>query len=272
MAVQKYNQPPACCSSRSPVDPPPQRGNDPGSHQEQLAWYDNAKREARKLGRFSPDVIDELLPFLTPLELPARIPAVDALASIGLPAVPRLIEMLASPDRSVAVSASVALNRIGSWSVPELVRAIDTGNEQVVDLAASALWWIGSSAKPVPPKLLEVVGDERRPESARVAVARAALKIDAPGCRKSKAILSAIPCLIRALEKGNFQQQLWAAEALGSIGPAARDALPALRKRTKPAPPGIETQGYAPDALPRTANEAITKIEAMPDPEAENDP
>ena len=250
--------------------PPPKQGNELDAVRQQ-AWSEQAHREAEKLGKFGPDVIDELLPFLSPLELPARLPAVTALASIGAPAVPRLVAMLNNPDRSVGLSASMALDRLGSWSVPDLIRALDTENEQVADLSIRALWWIGLYAKPALPELLEVVGDGRRSERTRLAAARAALKIDAPTGRKSEAMLSAIPLLIKALEKDNFEHQLWAAEALEAIGPAARDALPALRTRTKTPPPGVDTRGYSSDSLPRTATSAIAKIEAIPDPESEDD-
>lgn len=209
---------------------------DPQASQEGLEkmrhWQEPAEHAARSLGRrFGPGIIDDLLPLLSPMDAPERRPAIAALESIGAPAVPRLIELLAHEDSSVAISASVALNRIGPPAVPALAAALRTDSEQTIEHAAGALWWIGPGAKDALPALFDVAGSDRRSNLSRLAAARAATKIDPTKSRESEAILSTIPMLIALLENGDSRRQSLAAETLGGIGPAARDALPALRKR-----------------------------------------
>ena len=225
-------------------------------------WSETSSSAARSLARFGPTVIDDLLPLLSPISAPQRGPAITTLVSIGAPAVPRLIKLLGHEDSSVAISASVALNEIGSSAVPALAEAVSTGNEQVIDHASSALWWIGPGAKAALPTLLEVAGSGENSDASRIAALRAALKISGPECRKSKAIPAVIPALIRTLENGNFKQQGWAAEAAGGIGPAARDALPALRKRLELPAPDTDTSGLVRAYVQREAKEAIATIEA----------
>ena len=185
-----------------------------------------------------------------------------AIQSIGAPAIPRLIELLAHEDPAVAVSASVALNRIGSSAAPALAKAVSTGNEQVVSQAANALMWIGPGAKAALPALLEVAGAEKRSDASRVAAAWAAMKIDPSNCRESKEILSSVPMLIRVLEKGSFRHQGWAAETLQGIGPAAREALPMLRQRLELPGRDIDTNGLVPNYVRDHARAAISAIEA----------
>jgi HEAT repeat protein len=192
-----------------------------------------AESAAESLGRYGAPLVDELVPLLTPMEAPTRIPAITALRSIGEPAVPRLVELLAHKDHAIAISASVALNKIGDSAVPALAKALSTANEQVINHAANALWWIGRPGKSAAPNLLEIVGSPWHSELSRLAAARAALKVDPAVSRNSKAILASIPMLIGIMEKGKPEHQIWAAETLGGIGAAAREALPILRRQTE---------------------------------------
>jgi ankyrin repeat protein/HEAT repeat protein len=228
-------------------------------------WKVVAEQAASSLGRFGPEVIDDLLPLLTPLDRPARLPALAALVSLGARGVPRLIELMAHEDKSVAVSASVALNRIGAPAAPALAETIRTGNEQVVDHAASALWWMSGAGKAALPTLHEVAGDAERSDLTRALAARAALKVDPAGSPKSDAILTAIPALIRVLESGRFKHRGFAAEALRGIGPPAKDARPALRRQLELPGPGVDTNGYDPTFVQREAQQAIAAIESPPE-------
>ena len=228
-------------------------------------WSETADRAARSLARFGPSVIDDLLPLLTPMEAPQRLPAITVLQSIGASAVPRLIELLGHEDPAVAISASVALNRIHSPAVPALAKAVATGNDQVVEHAASALWSIGPGAKSALPALLEVAGSEEKSDVSRMAAARAALKID-PHSRDAGEVLSAVPVLIRILEKGSFKHQGWAAETAGAIGAKARDALPALRQRLELPAENADTGGLVPGYVQQQAKAAIAAIEGARPP------
>ncbi|MBX9843475.1 MAG: hypothetical protein K2Z80_16875 [Xanthobacteraceae bacterium] len=162
----------------------------------------------------------------------------------------------------MAISASVALNRIGGPAIPALTRAVSSGSDRVVVHAANALWWMGPGGNPALPALLEVVGSEKHSDASRVAAARTALKIDAAACRESPVMLSGIPMLIRVLEHGSFLHQGWAAETLGGIGPAARDALPMLRKRLKLPSEDVDTGRLVRDYVRREAEAAISAIES----------
>jgi ankyrin repeat protein/HEAT repeat protein len=213
-------------------------------------------------------IIDNLLPFLSPINAPQRSPAMDRIKILGAPAIPRLIELLDHEDEDVAISASVALNRMGRMGVPALVAAIREGDEQVIERAASAFWWIGRGATEALPALVEIAGSEEKSDVSRMAAVRAALKID-PEARINGKILSAIPALIRVLRDGSFKHQGQAAEALGHIGPAAREALPVLQERREPPPANFNTGGLVRDYVSRAAKSAISAIEAV---ERENRP
>jgi ankyrin repeat protein/HEAT repeat protein len=215
--------------------PPPFEGRDLTEAQRKVdgEWSKNAERAAFSLAKFGPGIIDELIPLLTPLEAPRRSAAMTAIIEIGGPAVPRLIELLSHEDLAIAISASVSLNRIGQPAVLALAQAVGRPNDQVTAQAASALWRIGVAPEAVP-ALLEVTGSTERSDIARLAAVHTALHIDPINSRQSEAVLSAIPMLIRFLDGADFQHRGWAAEALRDIGPAAREALPTLRKSSHP--------------------------------------
>jgi ankyrin repeat protein len=244
---------------------PPTRNRgetDEKKFEEERRWLEDADRAARALAKVGPEIIDDLIPLLSPMDSLSRLPAITALVGIGEPAVPRLIELLAHQDRAVAISASVALNRIQSPAVPALAKAVATGNDQVVDYASNALWWIAGGAKSALPALYSTAASDKRSDAARLAAARAALKIDPAQSRKSPEILSTIPVLIRVLENGQLQQQGWAAEIARDLGPTARDALPALRKRLEPPAENLDTGGLVRDYVSQSARDAIKAIES----------
>lgn len=244
------------------IDP---RTNDEKERQRLQQWRIAADRAARSLAAYGPEIIDELIPQLSPIEKPQRFPALIAIQSIGAPAVPRLIELLAHEDSAVATSASVSLSRIGTPAAPALAKVVSTGNDQVVSQAANALMWIGSGAKDTLPTLLEVAGTEKKSDITRIAACWAATKVDPQNGSKSKEILACIPTLIRVLEKGTFRHQGWAAETLKGIGPPAREALPMLRQRLVLPGPDIDTNGLVPNYVRDHARAAISAIEVESD-------
>jgi HEAT repeat protein len=179
---------------------------------------------ARSLQRFEPGVIEDLIPLISSKNEYQRIYATVALESLSQKSIPRLIELLGHHDEKVATAATVGLRGmsfrgIHSDAVPALAEAIRTGNDQVIRQAASALWWIGPGAKQVLPILYDQIARGERSDASRLAITRAAVKIDPEAARESKEILSIIPLLIRMLETGDFEQQGWAAETLADIGP-----------------------------------------------------
>lgn len=246
-------------------NPPPPRGTeaDPSKVRKPENWRETAESAARSLARFGPSVIDDLLPLLTPIGAHYRIPAISALASQGVPAVPRLIELLAHEDEAVAIASQIALGRIRTGAVPELTKAVSGSNEPIARRAADVLAENGSAAKAALPALLVVAEDDNRADTSRMAAVGAAMRID-PQTRESKAVLSTIPVLIRVLDKGTFKEQGAAARTLGAIGRAARDALPILHQRLELPGENIDTGGLVRNYVQQSARAAIAAIEGKP--------
>jgi RNA polymerase sigma factor (sigma-70 family) len=166
-----------------------------------------------------------------------------ALANVGEPAVPLLVKALKDPsqehrnwvmftlarfgpDARAAVPALTAMvkdgtttDRLGAASVlgnvgPNAASAVPALMELLKDhakmecyVAANSLGWIGPSAKPAVPLLVDLLRD--------------------PGTRKFPSDGSLIP-LFPAGSVHLYETQAVAAEALGQMGPDAKEALPAL--------------------------------------------
>jgi HEAT repeat protein len=89
-----------------------------------------------------------------------RETAVDAIARIGEPAVPVLVQSLSDPDPGVRAQAARALARMGvaaKPAVPDLVKALHDSDEGVRIAAARALGQIGPAASEALPALVELL-------------------------------------------------------------------------------------------------------------------
>jgi HEAT repeat protein len=187
--------------------------------------------------------------------------ALDALAQLGAPAVPRLIAALkhenirvhvvyvlgqigpvAAPatealaklidneDEEVAHEAVLALAKIGPGAkaaVPALIKAIDGGENTNAAAIAYALGKIGPDAmeaEPVLSKLLKIPD-----ENLALASAWALAKIHPASAEIAK---NTVPLLTAGLTDELPLIRHGAAEALGALGDLAKDALPALQKAT----------------------------------------
>jgi HEAT repeat protein len=150
--------------------PPIETGNEPEETKmnAEQGWRSAADAAARSLRRFGPEIIEELIPLLSPMNASQRSPAITALASLGPPAVPRLIELLGHEDRAVAVSASVALREIGPRAALALAKAVRTGNVRSPIKRIAALVDRPRSQGRAP-SLLEVAGSKDRSDATRVA-------------------------------------------------------------------------------------------------------
>ncbi|MEJ5343928.1 MAG: HEAT repeat domain-containing protein [Chloroflexus sp.] len=142
----------------------------------------------------------------------------EALAKLGIPAVPALVQALGDGDADVREAAAAALGRIGdAAAVPALVPVLRDGYADVREAAAAALGQIGA---PAVPALVQALGDGDA--NVRRAAAAALGQIgDA----------AAVPALVRALGDGERQVREAAAAALGQIGDA--QAVPALVRALK---------------------------------------
>ncbi len=98
-----------------------------------------------------------------------RETAVDAIARIGEPAVPVLVQSLSDPDPGVRAQAARALARMGVTAkpaVPDLVKALRDSDEGVQIAAARALGQIGPAASEALPALVELLRTpEEKPKS-----------------------------------------------------------------------------------------------------------
>jgi hypothetical protein len=181
---------------------------------------------------------------------------------MGKAGVPRLIELCGHEDNAVAVSAGVALSRMMiDRPVREIAAALTTAKDRKLERLCSAIWWMGPTARDAYGALLEVAANEIRPDDERVNAAWAATKVDPGGSREAKEIREIVPELIRVLDSGPFRMQGRAAEALGVIGPSAKSALPALRKRLELPRAEVDTEGLIREYVQREARKAIAAIE-----------
>jgi HEAT repeat protein len=145
--------------------------------------------------------------------------AAKALAKIGAPAVPELIESLKHPVVHIRYRAAWALGQIGpdaADAVPALIKALHDKDNQVRELAAYALGEIGPQAQAAVRPLVVMLRD---PASAVRKQAAASLRRIGP---------AAVPVLAGALHSKYSATREAAAHALGLLGPDAKDALDAL--------------------------------------------
>lgn len=158
------------------------------------------------------------------------------------PAVPRLEAALRDPVRSVRVEAACALVRIdpaNDRALPVLIESLDDTDTDVLLTALGALEELGPKAVAAAPKLKTIierpdlrhkdfVGDQLRLtiESARASAA-AALAIVSPDPSPG------VPALLKLMDRGDNEADWYAIDALGSLGPKASAAAPALAALTR---------------------------------------
>jgi HEAT repeat protein len=193
--------------------------------------------------------------------------AMDALATLGAPAVPRLIEALkhkklrgqvayvlgeigapAAPaaealaklageaDVRPATEAALALAKIGpaaKAAVPTLSAALrsDSPNAHAI---VYALGKIGPAATAAEPALVESMKSQDRSLAVLSACALTQLRPASP-----QVAARVVPTLVAGLEDTLPQSRQAAAEALGSLGPLAKEALPALEKASRDQEPAV---------------------------------
>ena len=186
----------------------------------------------------------------------------DAVASLGENAVPRLSKALEHADARAKAAAIIA--RIGPAAkdaVPALIEALKDENALTRCEVLFALAAIGPDAKQAVAAVIDAVGDPEEdvcyaacfalgkvgPDAAAaksalqknlaaedefmaMASAWALAQID-PACEET--CKKSVPILIKALAQPEAITRLHAAEALGTLGPLAKDAADALKKAAK---------------------------------------
>lgn len=187
--------------------------------------------------------------------------ALDAIASLGAPAVPRLASLLdtheqlrvevtyilgqmgpeaaaatealagllADEDVHLATEAALALGKIGpaaKSAVPALCAVLEHDDEKNSHSLILALGKIGPDAAEALPLVLKAMESE---DKALAVLAAWTLVRIQPASSKEPAA-KAVPVLIAGLEDPLPETRKTAAETLGSLGALAREAVPALEK------------------------------------------
>ncbi len=183
-------------------------------------------------------------------ERPVLIRAIGSFGSDAASASPQLVAALSDPSPTVRAAAAAALAQVGSHNtaaaVTALAGALSDPAPEVRDLAAVALGSMGPKAAPAVPELAHALNDP-------VDYVRAPAA-DALGAIGPKASAAVGPLAIKLTTGDQGFVLTSVAYALGDIGPAAKDALPALQ------------QVLAQRRVGAAAQEAILKIQGKPVP------
>jgi HEAT repeat protein len=201
------------------------------------------------------------------------------------PAVTQLIGQLKSPDESVRLKAITQLGAEGEKAADAVVPLAELLNDQspvLRALAARALGDIGAPAKSVVPQLTSLLKDpdnavRRQAVHALIAIRPGSnvilplfiklMEDSDPGVQMrvlnavTDAGPAAVPGLIEALK--NDKTAYWACVVLREIGPAAKDAAPALAEKLKDPEPEIRREAVlALGAIGEAAIPALPQIAA----------
>lgn len=228
---------------------------------ENAAWRSRCDDAARALARFGPQVIDDLLPLLTPLDRDQRHAALETLKHLGPPAQARLIQLLEHQDHAVAVSAAVALDWIMPPDLAALTKVVEEGSDEAAGHAAHVLQRHARGAGPPASALLALANDKNRPSDLRVQAVVALRKIDPKHVRQSPAVKECVEYLAQELSVPDYQRQVQALDSLMELGSWAVDAVPALEDRAKNPQKHVVKTGFNDAAVRSFARSAIDSIE-----------
>ncbi len=166
------------------------------------------------------DPLPNLFPILTPEILDSLNTANSSglnfdsqgnIASITKEAIPSFIQLLGNRNMLIRVAAAQALSKLGSEAIPALSKAV-TDNVKDDNAAIAAVY------------SLKCIGTEAIPALIEATISVRYVAVAALVSMGSKTA----PALIHALEDDNPEINAIAADILGSIGPAAKDAVPTL--------------------------------------------
>ena len=160
-----------------------------------------------------------------------RLRAAAIIARIGPPAkaaVPALVDALGDESSETRNEVLFALGAIGpeaKAAVPAIAKALRDPDMNVRYAACYALCQIGPAAMPAKSELVGNLGgaDQFLAMASACALARVH-----PECPETAA--KSVPVLIESLGEPDVMTRLHAAQALGCLGPLAKDAVPVLKK------------------------------------------
>ena len=161
---------------------------------------------------------------------PDRLRAAEALERLrgtARPAVPALLAALNDEDRPVRLAATLALIAIdreaAAASVPVLIDILQNGDTLARRRTARAAASLGPAAKGAVPELLRALKADD--VHLRLAAAEAVARVDRS---QAKAGIEVLAGLLADKKHRSSMVRAYALQALGRIGPDAKDALPVL--------------------------------------------
>lgn len=172
-------------------------------------------RTLGKMGLAAKDAVPALIEALKDEDVGVRRTVITALGEIKDPrAVEPLIETFYR-DQSLDNPAPVALGKIGSEAVSPLVKNLKNEKEGIRKFSASALGEIGPAARDAVQPLIKLLKDQPVEVCTKAVWALGKIKNE-----------EAIPPLMELLKQNPIPAGV--IEALGEIGPAAKEAVPFL--------------------------------------------
>jgi HEAT repeat protein len=167
--------------------------------------------------------------------------------------VPQLVEMLAEKEEDLKVGVLTALSAIGpaaAEAVPAISKSLSDDSDRVNSAACIALGHIGSAAESAVPAIDKLL--KSKSVYAQAAAAWSLAQIQKDHAAVAKKVL---PLMIKSLKSPVELVRLEAAETLGSLGPAAKSAVPDLKQAT--ADPSAAVSRSAKTAIERIEKKAI---------------
>jgi HEAT repeat protein len=190
------------------------------------------------LGKFGPKARDAIPRLVELAEEEDRMwGAISALSEMGTEAVPGLVEIYRKGRHGGAFWAARAFAKMGTNAAPAVPVLMESLEEPISSRAVTAAWALGSIGTPARsavPRMLELLDDEDPRVRVRMAeavwkLARQTNVVRAVMVRELAEWSKSPNALTSETEDMNTQtRQQIAAEVLGEMGPAAREALPLL--------------------------------------------
>ncbi len=192
------------------------------------------------LASLGPQAVPRLIAALKYQSLRAQTAYI--LGQIGPPAAaatPELAKLVSDPDPNVDIEAAHALAKIGpaaKAAVPALIDSIKRPESKCSHAAVFALGMIGPGAAAAEPVLLELI--ESQDTSLSMLAAWAMVKIRGVTPETAAKV---VPELLVGLDSPLVKTRQAAAESLGELGPLAKSAVERLERATKDDDEGVRS-------------------------------
>ena len=189
---------------------------------EPLARY-RAARALRELGPKAKAALPALVERLKDEQPWVRLEAGRALVEIGITAqeVEALVARLGPSDPDTALLVAEALAGLGAPALPPLLDLLPKKDDRARRGALAAIGLMGRPGAPATPLLLDLL---KSPDPASQKLAGEALRRCGPWASEY------VPEIVDRLRFGEEEIRWAAAGVLGRIGPEAREAIPALKE------------------------------------------